>query len=73
MELDMKDVASYLWKLLDDIDTASDIANGDPDVYRHLVQNIQRKRFEVGDTDGHTVVFVPNYFGKRLGENVSPD
>jgi hypothetical protein len=65
MELDMKSVASYLWKLLDDIDTASDIAKGDNELYRVLVETIGRKRFEVGDTDGHTVVFIPNYFSNN--------
>lgn len=65
---DLKYVSFYLWKLLDDIDTVDDIAKGDDQVYRHLVRNIQKRRFEVGDTDGYTVVFVPNYYGKRLGE-----
>lgn len=47
--------AQFLWKLLDDIDTASDIAKGDNEAYRSMVEKIQRRRFEVGTTDGQTV------------------
>ena len=36
-----------LWKLLDDIDTASDIAKGDDAMYRNLVERYQAKRRDV--------------------------
>lgn len=49
------ETAQFLWKLLDDIDTASDIAKGDDNYYRGMVERIQRRRFEVGSTDGYTV------------------
>ncbi len=51
------DAAQFLWMLLDDIDTASDIAKGDNTAYRVMVERIQRRRFEVGSTDGQTVTF----------------
>lgn len=49
-------VAQYLWGLLDDIDTAGDLAKGDDKLYRALVERYQRQRFLVGSTDGYTVV-----------------
>jgi hypothetical protein len=36
-----------LWMLLDDIDTADDIAKTDHDTYRRLCRNIQQKRWAV--------------------------
>ena len=51
------EVAQFLWALLDDIDTASDRAKGDNAAYREIVERIQRRRFEVGSTDGYTVTF----------------
>jgi hypothetical protein len=36
-----------LWMLLDDIDTADDIAKTDNDIYRMLCHNAQRKRWSV--------------------------
>lgn len=47
--------AQFLWKLLDDIDTASDIAKADDKSYREIVDKIQRRRFECGSTDGYRV------------------
>lgn len=52
-----RSAAQFLWALLDDIDTASDIAKGDDAAYRAMVERIQRRRFEVGSTDGHAVTF----------------
>jgi hypothetical protein len=52
-------VADFLWMLLDEIDTASDIAKGDNELYRGIVERLQRRRFEVGSTDGYTVQFQP--------------
>jgi hypothetical protein len=51
--------ADFLFALLDDIDTTSDIAKGDDRAYREMVERIQRRRFEVADTDGYTVTFKP--------------
>ena len=36
-----------LWMLLDDIDTASDMAKSDNVAYREAVERIQRKRFDI--------------------------
>lgn len=36
-----------LWMLLDDIDTASDIAKSDDKLYRSLCDGIQKKRWEI--------------------------
>ena len=47
----------FLWGLLDDIDTVSDVAKGDDKSYRTAVERIQRCRFEVGSTDGYSVIF----------------
>lgn len=51
-------VAQFLYGLLDDIDTAGDMAKADDGVYRRLVESIQaRKREAVAKCDGYTVTF----------------
>lgn len=50
-------IAQFLFKLLDDIDTADDMAKSDDAGYRRLVQKVQRRRFEVADTDGYIVTW----------------
>jgi hypothetical protein len=57
MSVDYEKAARFLFDLLDDIDTASDMAKGDHDVYRRIVERLHRRRFEVADTDGYTVTF----------------
>jgi len=53
-------VTQYLYKLLDDIDTASDIAKGDDKLYRSIVHRTQSKKSEVVDVcDGYVVTFKP--------------
>ena len=48
----------FLWKLLDDIDTAADMAKSDDIAYRRLVDKIQQRRHEVGHSpDGHKLVW----------------
>jgi hypothetical protein len=49
--------ADFLFSLLDDIDTASDMAKGNDKAYRSMVERIQRRRFEVASTDGYVVKF----------------
>ncbi len=51
------EAAQFLFKLLDDIDTASDVAKDDDGAYRAMVSKIQRRRFEVATTDGYSVTF----------------
>ena len=45
--MNWKKKAYELYKLLDDIDTASDLAKADDDVYRVMVRLIHIKRHEV--------------------------
>lgn len=44
---DEREKSLELWMLLDDIDTADDIAKTDNDIYRMLCHNAQRKRWSV--------------------------
>ena len=57
---EMHAVAQYLYKLLDDIDTAGDMAKGDDKLYRAIVERTQTKKIAVVyECDGHTVVLKP--------------
>lgn len=48
----------FLWGLLDDIDTASDMAKNNDSYYRRIVETLQRKRNEVGESlDGQTITW----------------
>jgi hypothetical protein len=60
-------IASYLYQLLDDIDTADDVARSDDITYRAAVRKIQAKKAEVvASCDGYAVKFKP------LGEQDLP-
>ena len=49
-----KQVAEALWSLLDDIDTAGDMAKSDDKAYRAMVEKLQRRRCEYLESpDGH--------------------
>lgn len=50
-------LAQALWGLLDDIDTLDDACRDDDKAFRDAVRKVQRRRFEFGSTDGHTVTF----------------
>ena len=50
-----RDEALFLFGLLDDIDTASDIAKENDKTYREIVERLHRRRFEVASTDGYSV------------------
>lgn len=52
-----EEIARALFNLLDDIDTASDIAKSDDALYRKLVHKAHRRRFEFATTDGYEVSF----------------
>jgi hypothetical protein len=56
---DFRKTAEFLWDLLDDIDTASDIARSDDRGYRAMVEKIQRRRHEVASPDlaGRELIF----------------
>lgn len=49
----LRTIVEGLWDLLDDIDTASDIAKEDNSWYRDRVEVIQRKRFIYATSDGY--------------------
>lgn len=49
--------ADFLFGLLDDIDTLDDACRSDDAAFRDAVRRVQRKRFEVAETDGYTVSF----------------
>lgn len=47
-------VIEYLWQIIDDIDTTSDMAKGNDVVYRNKVERLQKKRWRTGiTTDGY--------------------
>lgn len=48
------DTIEFLWSLLDNIDTADDMAKDNDKAYREIVQNLQKRRWETGiKTDGY--------------------
>lgn len=51
----LRHIATFLFDVLDDIDTASDEAKNDDAWYRKRVQHLHKKRFEVMTTDGFNV------------------
>lgn len=57
---EMHEVAQYLYKLLDDIDTVDDIAKSRDKLYRAIVVKIQSaKGAVVQDNDGYVITFRP--------------
>ena len=50
----------FLWSLLDDIDTASDMAKCNDKWYRARVEAIQGKRHQRVTSDGYSLFVVPN-------------
>jgi hypothetical protein len=51
-----REAAIFLFGLLDDIDTVSDIAKSNDKAYRRMVEKIQNRRWECGmTTDGYKV------------------
>ena len=50
-------IAEDLWQLLDDIDTASDVAKANDVQYRSLVRRIHMKRFEYAESNGKTITW----------------
>ncbi len=49
--------AEFLFQLLDDIDTVDDAAKRNDGAYRQQVRRMQKRRFEVADSDGYTATF----------------
>jgi hypothetical protein len=50
-------IARFLFDVLDDIDTTSDMAKGDENLFRTMVERLHQRRFQVAATDGYRVVF----------------
>lgn len=51
------DTADVLYEIIDDIDTISDISAGNDRLYRRLVENRIKDRFDICVSDGLTVKF----------------
>ena len=49
----MKEKSIILWKLLDEIDTVSDMVKSDDQAYRMMVELLVTKRFKVFTSDGY--------------------
>lgn len=52
----LEGVVRFLWQLLDNIDTADDMAKSDDAAYRRIAKAQQARRWESGiTTDGYTI------------------
>jgi hypothetical protein len=52
------EIIKYLWQIIDDIDTAGDMAKGNDKAFRNMVEKLQAKRWLTGITsDGYTLDF----------------
>jgi hypothetical protein len=54
----LKKISQFLFAILDDIDTASDMAKDNDILYRSIVETMHKQRFSVATTDGYNVYFV---------------
>lgn len=55
----LRHLAASLWNIIDDIDTADDIAKDNDDFYRRRVHHLQQKRWGLGIvTDGYELFTV---------------
>ena len=45
-----------LWQIIDDIDTATDMAKSNDVAYRNIVEKLQKKRWNIGiSTNGYSL------------------
>lgn len=58
--LPIEEIAQKLFALLDDCDTADDIAKTDDAMFRNLVRKAHEARFLYAVTDGYSVTFKTN-------------
>ena len=56
----LRATVEFLWDLLDNIDTASDMAKGNDKAYREYVENQQSRRHQRVTSDGYNLFMVPN-------------
>ena len=54
---DYEAAARFLFDLLDNINTAEDMAQSNHEAFRRLARDQYLRRFEVATTDGYTVTF----------------
>ena len=48
----------FLWTIIDDIDTYGDMAKGNDKMFRKLVEDAQKRRWETGiESDGYSLDF----------------
>jgi hypothetical protein len=53
-----REIITFLFDIIDDIDTYDDIAKEDDKLYRNLVRKAQARRWEIGITcDGYKLDF----------------
>jgi hypothetical protein len=55
-----REIISFLFDLIDDIDTQSDVCKGDHKAYRKRVEKLQLLRYETGITSDGYKLFMPN-------------
>lgn len=60
-----EDIARALYSLLDDCDTADDIAKGDDQRFREIIRQKHKKRFRYGIPDRHGISVFFNVQGSR--------
>ena len=51
-------LVEHLWQIIDHIDTASDVAKDNDNLYREIVHKWQKKRHEYVKTDGYALFVV---------------
>lgn len=55
--MDIYQIAENLWRILDDIDSTSELAGRDDKAYRRGVENLQKKRFLYGEYVNDKIVW----------------
>lgn len=61
-----REIISFLWDLLDDIDSEDDVCKSNGKAYRKRVGQLQRLRWETGITTNGYVAITPD--GEKLPE-----
>jgi hypothetical protein len=56
-ETEWKKIATDLFDIIDDIDSASDLCKSDDNCYRKRVGDLTKRRFKCAETDGYKVIF----------------
>jgi hypothetical protein len=56
----LRNLVEKLWDIIDDIDTASDMAKADDKWYRLRVESLQSKRFNYVTSDGYKLFIKPD-------------